>query len=94
MDIYRQYNINTNTNTVSSDIELLRFFRQLLTFFALHQMALSLFRFIAALGRVQVVANTLGTFTILLVFVLGGFIIAKGEFFPCVSYSFSLQKPR
>lgn len=42
-------------------------------------MALSLFRFIAALGRTQVVANTLGTFTLLMVFVLGGFIIAKGR---------------
>lgn len=42
-------------------------------------MALSLFRFIAALGRIQVVANTLGTFTILIVFAFGGFIIAKGE---------------
>jgi hypothetical protein len=43
-------------------------------------MALSLFRFIAALGRTQVVANTLGTFT-LLVFVLGSFIIATGKLF-------------
>lgn len=44
-------------------------------------MALSLFRFIAAAGRTQVVANTLGTFTLLLVFVLGGFIVAKGKNF-------------
>ena len=56
----------------------IRFFRQLLAFFSIHQMGLSLFRFIAVLGRVQVVANTLGTFTLLLVFVLGGFIVAKG----------------
>ena len=56
-----------------------RFFRQLLAFFCVHQMALSLFRFIAALGRTLIVANTLGTFTLLLVFVLGGFIIARGE---------------
>lgn len=42
-------------------------------------MALSLFRFIAALGRTQVVANTLGTFTLLMVFVLGGFIVAKSK---------------
>ncbi|KAF5780020.1 putative ABC-2 type transporter [Helianthus annuus] len=54
------------------------FFRQLLAYLGIHQMALGLFRFIAALGRTQVVANTLGTFTLLLVFVLGGFIIAKG----------------
>ncbi|XVF07652.1 hypothetical protein REPUB_Repub06bG0158000 [Reevesia pubescens] len=54
-----------------------RFFRQFLAFFGIHQMALSLFRFIAAVGRVEVVANTLGTLTLLLVFVLGGFVIAK-----------------
>jgi hypothetical protein len=42
-------------------------------------MALSLFRFIAALGRTQVVANTLGTFTLLIVLVLGGFIISKSN---------------
>lgn len=42
-------------------------------------MALSLFRFIAAAGRVQVIASTMGSFTLLIVFVLGGFIIAKGK---------------
>lgn len=56
-----------------------RFFKQLLAFFGIHQVALSLFRFIAALGRTEVVANTFGSFTLLLVFVLGGFIVAKGE---------------
>ncbi|KAL3518498.1 hypothetical protein ACH5RR_021087 [Cinchona calisaya] len=56
-----------------------RFFKQLLAFIGIHQMALSLFRFIAAAGRAQVVANTLGTFTLLLVFVLGGFIVAKDD---------------
>ncbi|KAL2239345.1 pleiotropic drug resistance protein 2 [Sesamum indicum] len=56
-----------------------RFFKQLLAFIGVHQMALSLFRFIAAAGRTQVVANTLGTFTLLMVFVLGGFIVAKDD---------------
>ncbi|KAG8374150.1 hypothetical protein BUALT_Bualt11G0100900 [Buddleja alternifolia] len=56
-----------------------RFFRQFLTFFGIHQMALSLFRFLAAVGRTQVVASTLGTFTLLVVFVLGGFIVAKND---------------
>lgn len=58
-----------------------RFFRQLLAFVGIHQMALSLFRFIAAIGRTQVVANTLGTFTLLMVFVLGGFIVARSKYF-------------
>ncbi|PIN25403.1 Pleiotropic drug resistance proteins (PDR1-15), ABC superfamily [Handroanthus impetiginosus] len=56
-----------------------RFFKQLLAFIGVNQMALSLFRFIAAAGRTQVVANTLGTFTLLMVFVLGGFIVAKDD---------------
>ncbi|CAI9105563.1 OLC1v1004508C1 [Oldenlandia corymbosa var. corymbosa] len=56
-----------------------RFFKQLLAFVGIHQVALSLFRFIAAVGRSQVVANTLGTFTLLLVFILGGFIVAKDD---------------
>lgn len=57
---------------------MFRFFKQLLALFGVHQMALSLFRFLAAIGRTQVVANTLGSLTLLLVFVLGGFIVAKG----------------
>ncbi|KAG8647080.1 pleiotropic drug resistance protein 2 isoform X1 [Manihot esculenta] len=65
-----------------------RFFRQFLAFFGIHQMALSLFRFIAALGRVQVVANTLGTFTLLLVFVLGGFIVAKNDIAPWMIWGY------
>ncbi|KAE8699324.1 hypothetical protein F3Y22_tig00110580pilonHSYRG00088 [Hibiscus syriacus] len=56
-----------------------RFFRQFLAFISIHQMALSLYRFIAAVGRTLVIANTLGTFTMLIIFVLGGFIVAKGK---------------
>ncbi|KAB1199716.1 Pleiotropic drug resistance protein 2 [Morella rubra] len=56
-----------------------RFFKQFLAFFGIHQMALCLFRFIAALGRTEVVANTLGTFTLLIVFVLGGFVVSKDD---------------
>ncbi|XP_062018349.1 pleiotropic drug resistance protein 2-like [Rosa rugosa] len=56
-----------------------RFFKQLLAFIGISQMALSLFRFIAALGRSDVVANTIGSFTLLLVFILGGYIVAKDD---------------
>ncbi|CAN4105847.1 unnamed protein product [Withania somnifera] len=65
-----------------------RFFGQFLVFFALHQMALSLFRFIAAIGRTQVVANTIGTFTLLIVFVLGGFIVAKDDLEPWMKWAY------
>ncbi|KAK9280492.1 hypothetical protein L1049_014184 [Liquidambar formosana] len=68
-----------------------RFFKQLLAFFGVHQMALSLFRFIAALGRTQVVANTLGTFTLLLVFVLGGFIVSKDDIKPWMIWGYYIS---
>ncbi|KAK2996819.1 hypothetical protein RJ639_026085 [Escallonia herrerae] len=56
-----------------------RFFKQLLAFCGIHQVAVSLFRFIGGLGRTQVVTNTLGSLTLLLVFVLGGYIVAKDD---------------
>ncbi|KAL2487195.1 ABC transporter G family member 39 [Abeliophyllum distichum] len=68
-----------------------RFFRQLLTFFSIHQMALGLFRFIAAVGRTQVVATTLGTFTLLVVFVLGGFIVAKNDLQPWMKWAYYIS---
>ncbi|XP_050121835.1 pleiotropic drug resistance protein 2-like isoform X1 [Malus sylvestris] len=68
-----------------------RFFKQFLAFFGIHQMALSLFRFIAALGRTQVVANTLGTFTLLMVFVLGGFIVAKNDLEPWMLWGYYIS---
>nr|QVT92318.1 ABC transporter [Salvia miltiorrhiza] len=56
-----------------------RFCKQLLAFIGVHQMALSLFRFIAAAGRTMVTANVLGSFTLLLVFVLGGFVVSRDD---------------
>ncbi|MFS8034984.1 putative ABC-2 type transporter, P-loop containing nucleoside triphosphate hydrolase [Helianthus anomalus] len=76
-----------------------RFAKQFLTYFAIHQMALSLFRLIAAVGRTEVLSNTLGAFTMLLIVTLGGFIIAKGtililfiypKFAPLVSSMFGV----
>jgi hypothetical protein len=46
--------------------------------FLMHQMAVSLFRLIGALGRTMVVANTFGSFALIVVFLLGGFVISKG----------------
>ncbi|KAK8959475.1 ABC transporter G family member 34 [Platanthera guangdongensis] len=59
-----------------------RFFRQFLAFFSVHQMALALFRFIGAAGRTMVIANTFGIFALLVVFALGGFVIAKDDIQP------------
>ncbi|CAN1270070.1 ABC transporter G family member 39 [Linum perenne] len=68
-----------------------RFFKQFLAFFGIHQMALSLFRLIAAVGRTPVVANTLGTFALLIFFVLGGFIIAKDDIDPWMIWGYYIS---
>ncbi|XP_058203379.1 pleiotropic drug resistance protein 2-like isoform X3 [Rhododendron vialii] len=68
-----------------------RFFRQFLAFFSIHQMGLSLFRFIAAVGRTQVVASSLGTFTLLLIIVLGGFIVAKEDIEPFMIWGYYIS---
>ncbi|XP_038993312.1 ABC transporter G family member 39-like isoform X1 [Hibiscus syriacus] len=68
-----------------------RFFRQFLAFIGIHQMALSLFRFIAAIARTQVFANALGTFTLLMVFVLGGFVVAKDDIGPWMIWGYYLS---
>ncbi|PWA92111.1 AAA+ ATPase domain-containing protein [Artemisia annua] len=65
-----------------------RFFKQFLTFFAIHQMALSLFRFIAAVARTDVLANTVGVFTSFMILVLGGFVVSKNDTEPWVSWAF------
>ncbi|KAF7844996.1 pleiotropic drug resistance protein 2 [Senna tora] len=54
-----------------------RFFRQFLAFFGIHQMAFSLFRLIAAIGRTPVVADTLGICILQIVFALGGFVVSQ-----------------
>ncbi|GLJ30773.1 hypothetical protein SUGI_0610320 [Cryptomeria japonica] len=54
-----------------------RFFRQLLLLFMIHQMALGLFKFIASLGRNMIISQTFGSFALLVVFVLGGFVISR-----------------
>ncbi|KAF7823264.1 pleiotropic drug resistance protein 2-like [Senna tora] len=56
-----------------------RAFKQLLAYICIHQMALSLFRFIASACRTPVIANTFGMFALLIVFILGGYIISKDD---------------
>lgn len=51
---------------------------QFLAFFCTHQMALALFRFMAAAGRTMVISTLFGNFATLVIFVLGGFVISKG----------------
>ncbi|XP_047967784.1 ABC transporter G family member 39-like [Salvia hispanica] len=68
-----------------------RFFGQFLTFFSINQMALGLFRFIAALGRTQVVAHTLGTFSLFVIFILGGFIVSKNDLEPWLKWTYYIS---
>ncbi|XP_074577986.1 ABC transporter G family member 31 [Curcuma longa] len=62
---------------VGYDPQFTRFLSQFLLLFFLHQMALALFRVIASLGRNMIVANTFGSFAMLVIMILGGFIISK-----------------
>ncbi|VFQ91364.1 unnamed protein product [Cuscuta campestris] len=54
-----------------------RFFRYMFVLFSIHQMALGLFRSMAALARDMVIASTFGSAALLVVFLLGGFIIPR-----------------
>ncbi|KAJ7174242.1 hypothetical protein O6H91_Y542400 [Diphasiastrum complanatum] len=59
-----------------------RFFRQFMLMFIVHQMSLGLFSFIASLGQTMIVANTFGSFALLVIFVLGGFVVAREKIHP------------
>nr|XP_027071225.1 ABC transporter G family member 32-like isoform X1 [Coffea arabica] len=62
---------------VGFDPNIIRFLRQFLLFFFLHQMSLSLFRLIGSLGRNMIVANTFGAFAMLIVMALGGYVVSR-----------------
>ncbi|KAG4199030.1 hypothetical protein ERO13_A05G123700v2 [Gossypium hirsutum] len=60
-------------------IEVSVFFRQYLLLVLINQMASSLFRFIASAARNMIVANTFGTFALLVLFALSGFVLARDK---------------
>lgn len=55
-----------------------RLFKQYLLLLLINQMASALFRFIGAVGRNMIVANTFGSFALLVLFALGGFVLSRG----------------
>jgi ABC-type multidrug transport system ATPase subunit len=63
--------------TIGYDPLFSRFLQQFLLYFSLHQMSLGLFRVMGSLGRHMIVANTFGSFAMLVVMTLGGFIISR-----------------
>ncbi|KAJ4977274.1 hypothetical protein NE237_002380 [Protea cynaroides] len=52
-----------------------RFLRQYILFFAMHLMAMSMFRFVASVSRTLVASMTAGSLTMMIVFLFGGFIL-------------------
>ncbi|KAF3450819.1 hypothetical protein FNV43_RR06908 [Rhamnella rubrinervis] len=56
-----------------------RLFKQYLALLFVNQMASALFRLMAALGRNMIVANTCGSFALLVLFALGGFVLSKDD---------------
>nr|XP_010914973.1 ABC transporter G family member 36 isoform X1 [Elaeis guineensis] len=56
-----------------------RLFKQYMLLLLVNQMASGLFRFIAALGRNMIIANTFGSFSLLVLVVLGGFILSRED---------------
>jgi hypothetical protein len=69
-----------------------RFFRYILLLFLMHQLAIALFRTIGALGRSMVIANTFGSFALLVVFLLGGFVLARRKSTPHNTYIKDCQR--
>ncbi|KAJ8497521.1 hypothetical protein OPV22_008073 [Ensete ventricosum] len=69
----------------------IRFLQQFLALFCVHQMSMSLFRFIAVVGRTQLMANTLGTATLVAIYILGGFVISKDDIQPWLVWAYWLS---
>ncbi|KAG0455937.1 hypothetical protein HPP92_023725 [Vanilla planifolia] len=63
--------------TIGFAPEASRFFKQLLVVFLVQQMAAGLFRATAGLCRSMIISNTGGALSVLLMFVLGGFILPR-----------------
>jgi ABC-type multidrug transport system ATPase subunit/ABC-type multidrug transport system permease subunit len=62
---------------IGFDPNIQRFFRQFLLLLLMNEASSGLFRFIAGLARHQVVASTIGSFSILIFMLTGGFILAR-----------------
>nr|XP_048332096.1 pleiotropic drug resistance protein 1-like isoform X3 [Ziziphus jujuba var. spinosa] len=69
----------TTYYVIGFDPNVERFFKQFLLLLCLNQMSSGLLRLMGALGRNVIVANTFGSFALLTVFVMGGFILSKDD---------------
>ncbi|XP_012076642.1 pleiotropic drug resistance protein 1 [Jatropha curcas] len=64
---------------IGFDPNIERFLKQYLLLLLTNQMASGLFRLMAALGRNMIVANTVGSFALLAIIVLGGFVLSRDD---------------
>ena len=60
-----------------------RFFGFMVSLFLCHQLAVCLFRCMAAIGRTLVVAYTIAWLLFLLFILLGGYVLTKGALWCC-----------
>ncbi|KAH7845345.1 hypothetical protein Vadar_000884 [Vaccinium darrowii] len=67
----------TTYYVIGFDPDVGRLFKMYLLLLCINQMASGLFRLLAALGRNMIGANTFGTFALLAVLVMGGFILSR-----------------
>ncbi|XP_042501406.1 ABC transporter G family member 42-like [Macadamia integrifolia] len=65
--------------TIGFAPEATRFFKQLLLIFLVQQMAAAIFRLIAGVCRTTTIASTAGSLMLLILFLLGGFILPRGQ---------------
>nr|GEW22877.1 pleiotropic drug resistance protein 1-like [Tanacetum cinerariifolium] len=61
------------------DPNIWRFLKHFFLLVVVNQMSSALFRFIGASGRNMIVANTFGSFAILILFALGGFVLVRED---------------
>ncbi|WOH10728.1 hypothetical protein DCAR_0730198 [Daucus carota subsp. sativus] len=71
--------VGLNYFVIGYDPNAARFFKQYLILILVNQMAGALFRMIAGLGRIMTLAMSFGGFAMLILFTLGGFVLARGD---------------
>ncbi|KAL7597678.1 hypothetical protein Lser_V15G25189 [Lactuca serriola] len=64
---------------IGFDPNIWRFLKYYLLLVLVNQMASALFRFIASVGRNNIIANTFGTFALVILFALCGFVLSRDD---------------
>ncbi|KAL5231553.1 hypothetical protein ABZP36_030329 [Zizania latifolia] len=66
----------------------IRFIQHFVVLFAMHQMSMGLYRFLATIGRTQVMANMMATAALIAICILGGFFIPKDDLQPWLRWGY------